>query len=353
MKDSLGGNTKTLMLACVSPSYAHYEETLNTLKYAARARKIQNPAKRNIKAEKKSIAKVKKLIGELKLEIISIKSEIEKAKTSEGVERSPSVIPSGRRNSFIQPNNYDFNSDDLLEVLSYSKSASFEESRLKNLKKFLKHEMAQLMVKCEAVQPQGGDSPEIDQKFQDLVVSIKDRVRLTQNQKEITEALRIQSTEEGDSYSVDLENLLAKNETELGENLTQTENLVETLKELKDGKRYKKDQQNIEYYDHKVVELKRENLDMREYLGNMKTKYLTEEGLGSDDTEMQELEQQKEQLRAMIAERNKENSDMQTNIKIIDSDLRDARKKAAGKINSLVIHFQTEALSQVTPLHNI
>ena len=34
LKDSLGGNTKTIMLACVSQFYANYEETLNTLKYA-------------------------------------------------------------------------------------------------------------------------------------------------------------------------------------------------------------------------------------------------------------------------------------------------------------------------------
>lgn len=42
LKDSLGGNTKTLMIACVSPSYNCYEETINTLKYATRARLIKN-----------------------------------------------------------------------------------------------------------------------------------------------------------------------------------------------------------------------------------------------------------------------------------------------------------------------
>lgn len=38
LKDSLGGNTKTIMIACVSPCYTAYEETVNTLKYASRAR---------------------------------------------------------------------------------------------------------------------------------------------------------------------------------------------------------------------------------------------------------------------------------------------------------------------------
>ena len=40
LKESLGGNTKTIMLACISPSFNSYEETINTLKYANRARKI-------------------------------------------------------------------------------------------------------------------------------------------------------------------------------------------------------------------------------------------------------------------------------------------------------------------------
>ena len=34
LKDSLGGNTRTIMLVCISQFYKAYEETLNTLKYA-------------------------------------------------------------------------------------------------------------------------------------------------------------------------------------------------------------------------------------------------------------------------------------------------------------------------------
>ncbi|MCO5581252.1 hypothetical protein L7F22_035130 [Adiantum nelumboides] len=42
LQDSLGGNSRTVMIACVSPADANAEETLNTLKYANRARNIQN-----------------------------------------------------------------------------------------------------------------------------------------------------------------------------------------------------------------------------------------------------------------------------------------------------------------------
>ena len=42
LQDSLGGNSRTIMIACVSPAEINFEETLNTLKYASRARNIKN-----------------------------------------------------------------------------------------------------------------------------------------------------------------------------------------------------------------------------------------------------------------------------------------------------------------------
>ncbi|KAK8921291.1 Kinesin-like protein FLA10 [Platanthera zijinensis] len=44
LQDSLGGNSKTVMIACISPADSNAEETINTLKYANRARNIQNKA---------------------------------------------------------------------------------------------------------------------------------------------------------------------------------------------------------------------------------------------------------------------------------------------------------------------
>uniref|UniRef100_A0A3Q0R4X4 Kinesin family member 7 n=1 Tax=Amphilophus citrinellus TaxID=61819 RepID=A0A3Q0R4X4_AMPCI len=51
LKDSLGGNSKTLMIACISPSSSDFDESLNTLNYATRARNIQNRATVNYKRE--------------------------------------------------------------------------------------------------------------------------------------------------------------------------------------------------------------------------------------------------------------------------------------------------------------
>lgn len=42
LQDSLGGNSRTVMVACVSPADVNLEESVNTLRYAARARNIRN-----------------------------------------------------------------------------------------------------------------------------------------------------------------------------------------------------------------------------------------------------------------------------------------------------------------------
>jgi hypothetical protein len=50
LKDSLGGNSKTAMVACISPSASDYDETLSTLRYADQAKRIRTRATANIDA---------------------------------------------------------------------------------------------------------------------------------------------------------------------------------------------------------------------------------------------------------------------------------------------------------------
>ena len=47
LKESLGGNSKTAMIATISPSHHHIEETLSTLRYARQTRSIVNMVKIN------------------------------------------------------------------------------------------------------------------------------------------------------------------------------------------------------------------------------------------------------------------------------------------------------------------
>jgi hypothetical protein len=62
LKDSLGGNSKTIMIAAISPSDFNYEETLSTLRYANRAKNIQNRARIN---EDPNVAVIRELREEI------------------------------------------------------------------------------------------------------------------------------------------------------------------------------------------------------------------------------------------------------------------------------------------------
>ncbi|KAI9755787.1 MAG: hypothetical protein M4579_004150 [Chaenotheca gracillima] len=104
LKFSLGGNCKTVMIVCVSPSSQHFDETQNTLRYANRAKNIQTKVTRNVfnvnrhvKDFLKKIDEQMHLINELKEQqkdseataFVKFKKQLEKkeAITSEGITR--------------------------------------------------------------------------------------------------------------------------------------------------------------------------------------------------------------------------------------------------------------------------
>lgn len=67
LQDSLGGNSHTLMIACVSPADSNLEETLNTLRYADRARKIKNKPIVNIDPQRAEINHLKQQVQQLQV----------------------------------------------------------------------------------------------------------------------------------------------------------------------------------------------------------------------------------------------------------------------------------------------
>ena len=76
LKESLGGNTMTVMLACISPAGRAIEETLNTLKYANRASKIKKLVTKNVVNTEAHVSEYKDLVATLKLEIESLKQQL-------------------------------------------------------------------------------------------------------------------------------------------------------------------------------------------------------------------------------------------------------------------------------------
>lgn len=68
-QDSLGGNSRTVMVATISPSADNYEESLSTLRYADRAKRIENNAVVNEDPNAK-------IIRELRAEVDALRRQI-------------------------------------------------------------------------------------------------------------------------------------------------------------------------------------------------------------------------------------------------------------------------------------
>ncbi|GCB65363.1 hypothetical protein scyTo_0013447, partial [Scyliorhinus torazame] len=76
LKDSLGGNCRTVMIATVSPSAFSYEDTYNTLKYAHRAKDIKSSLKSNVVNLDSHISKYAVICEELREEVTQLKIKL-------------------------------------------------------------------------------------------------------------------------------------------------------------------------------------------------------------------------------------------------------------------------------------
>lgn len=74
LKFLLGGNCKTVMIVCVLPLSQHYDETLNTLKYADRAKEIKTKLHRNRHNLDRHVGLYLKMITEQKAEIDELRA---------------------------------------------------------------------------------------------------------------------------------------------------------------------------------------------------------------------------------------------------------------------------------------
>ncbi|OON14670.1 kinesin motor domain protein [Opisthorchis viverrini] len=63
LQNALGGNSKTIMIAAISPADINYQESLSTLRYADRAKRIKNKAIVNEDPMEKLIRELKLLLS--------------------------------------------------------------------------------------------------------------------------------------------------------------------------------------------------------------------------------------------------------------------------------------------------
>eukprot|EP01039_Chlorochromonas_danica_P008382 gene8382-9240_t len=107
LSEALGGNSKTTLIICCNPEITHAPETLSTLRFGERAKKIKTHAKVN---EELSIEELKNLLEAAKKEIHILKKKIKQGMSSDDlddygdVERLRSLSPFISRSSSPLPN---------------------------------------------------------------------------------------------------------------------------------------------------------------------------------------------------------------------------------------------------------
>ncbi|XP_075384312.1 kinesin-like protein KIF19 [Tenrec ecaudatus] len=93
LKDALGGNSRTVMIAHISPASTHFEESRTTLLYAYRAKNIKTRVKRNLLSVSYHIAQYTDVISDLRREIEHLKSKVEKQEKEKRSEPDPRDAP--------------------------------------------------------------------------------------------------------------------------------------------------------------------------------------------------------------------------------------------------------------------
>eukprot|EP00041_Stephanoeca_diplocostata_P028312 m.799477 g.799477 ORF g.799477 m.799477 type:complete len:212 (+) comp23353_c0_seq2:304-939(+) len=81
LKESLGGNCRTVMIACASPASVHFEETYNTMNYANRAKNIKTKAVQNASVVHAHIAEFGRIIDCLRTEVTFLRAKLHDQQT--------------------------------------------------------------------------------------------------------------------------------------------------------------------------------------------------------------------------------------------------------------------------------
>ncbi|XP_069553795.1 kinesin-like protein KIF18A [Brachyistius frenatus] len=100
LKDSLGGNCRTVMIANVSPSSKSYDDTHNTLKYANRAKEIKSSLKSNVVSLGSHIGQYAVICEKQRQEILQLKQKLKEYEAGNTVPGASNMMSSQKQAEF-------------------------------------------------------------------------------------------------------------------------------------------------------------------------------------------------------------------------------------------------------------
>uniref|UniRef100_A0A8C8MDF6 Kinesin motor domain-containing protein n=1 Tax=Oncorhynchus tshawytscha TaxID=74940 RepID=A0A8C8MDF6_ONCTS len=173
LQDSLGGNSQTMMIACISPSDRDFMETLNALKYANRARNIKNKVMVNQDKASQQISALRTEIARLQMELMEYRT----GKRMVGEDGMESINDMFHENSMLQTENSNLR----IRVKAMQETIDAQRARLTQ---YLSDQANQVLARA------GEGSEEIGNMIQSYIKEIEDlRAKLLESES-VNENLR-------------------------------------------------------------------------------------------------------------------------------------------------------------------
>uniref|UniRef100_A0A1B6C5W6 Kinesin motor domain-containing protein n=1 Tax=Clastoptera arizonana TaxID=38151 RepID=A0A1B6C5W6_9HEMI len=171
LKDSLGGNCLTVMIANVSPSSSSYDDTYNTLKYASRAKDIKSKLSQNIFSKKEDISFYVTKIEEIMKENAKLKS---KCKELELAANEKSTLFSAEKSDQF---------DKMMSLCEEKKNLQSELMKLESLEKTLQwriREQRFKAVQLDSIKNNEDDDKEVVERVQQSLKQLEARLKSVQ-----------------------------------------------------------------------------------------------------------------------------------------------------------------------------
>ncbi|VDO40976.1 unnamed protein product [Onchocerca flexuosa] len=271
LQDSLGGNSYTVMIACVSPADTNADETLSTLRYADRAKRIKNKPIVNIDPNMA-------LIQGLRDELASVKHEL-------------AMLRAGENLITLE--------DNQITTKQCKKCAELEKQNQESQENYNRHRVrfAEAIAENSKLVEQLLASQQIVEQLKDHMKEIK-QVSKNEN-KEFDEAMKILDT--AINLRGPIEEEKDKDMLDIGED---------------DGDDETSDQTFVNHFTEKQIAL---NKDMRNILEEIKQKELAFEATVASQTEIVKMRDtyaaEMEQLQAKLITLEKEKQELLSKLK--------------------------------------
>ncbi|XP_064607442.1 chromosome-associated kinesin KIF4A-like [Liolophura sinensis] len=321
LQDALGGNSHTVMVACISPADSNMEETLNTLRYADRARKIKNKPIVNRDPQAAEILRLKQVVQQLRLQLIgqggvmslpggddvgvntssSTQSGSEDYKNL--LEKNKKLMEENNKLSKELQNSVDQSTRMCERVIALEASRDKLKSRIQELKQ---HSGLDLEVLSSSID--GTSNPEARQQL--------DKIKtLTDNLKSVED---VDTPDSGDVPNTPQSNAIstqyALRQAMLGRELQELNRLLEKKQELAkqmSNNEDKMESMRMQYenttksLENEIANLQKEKDELHELLENAKTNSTAHKVSEQRRKRLQELEQQMSGLKKKLTEQGK------------------------------------------------